>query len=441
MAAQTKSSVGEAVLISALRLAARQKAAEKAQNEGFSSYDWTPQPHQAEPPPGWWLWLFEAGRGAGKTDTGADYVLRFLRKYGAAARVLVVGPTRPDVRDICAEGPSGLIARSPTEFGQSWNRSLFEARHILGGYVKFKGAEEPDALRGGNWNLLWFDELALLSEEAWDQAQFGLRLPLPDGSHPRIVATTTPKPRLWYTKLKGKSGVEVSHATTYDNRFLDEQALGRFEELYGGTRLGRQELLAEIIDEVEGALWKFQHIEENRVTRIPDGVSLVRVTVAIDPAATNNANSAATGVNVAAKGSDQHYYVIRSMSLRASPTGWANRAIDLFDEYSADRLIGEVNNGGDMVGTTINLTAKTRPDPHPPLPYKAVTATRGKAIRAEPIVGLYEQGFVHHVGVHPGLEYQQTHYPVEFDLLDEMDANVWNLTELSGRGNTKLQAA
>jgi len=366
----------------------------------------------------WDVWLILAGRGTGKTRAGAEAVLQHLEQYGSTARVGVGAPTVADVRDVCAEGVSGLITIARDRF-TSYNRSLGEAHHRGGGYVKFLGSEEPARWNGPQWSLLWADELALWNQDSWEQAQFGLRL----GDHPRAIATTTPKARQFVRDLAKQPSTHVTSATTADNPHLSELVRRRLYERYGGTRLGRQELEAEWLDDVPGALWTRDRLEQNRVPEPPD---LLRIVIAIDPSGGSTEGHAEVGIVACARGADSHGYVLRDVSERLTPERWARRACQLYHELKADRLIAERNFGGDMVASTIRSV-------DPSVPVRLVTASRGKRLRAEPIAALDEQGKMHLVGGGmPILEDQLCSWvPDSGDPSpDRLDAMVWAATEL-----------
>ena len=365
----------------------------------------------------WDVWLILAGRGTGKTRAGAEAVLQHLEQSGPLARVGVGAPTTADVRDVCAEGVSGLITIGRDRF-TSYNRSLGEARHCAGGYVKFLGSEEPARWNGPQWSLLWADELALWNQDSWEQAQYGLRM----GEHPRAIATTTPKARQFVRDLAQQPSTHVTSATTNDNPYLSALVRQRLYERYGGTRLGRQELEAEWLDDVPGALWTRDVLEHNRVRAAPD---LLRVVVAIDPSGGSSEGHAEVGIVAAARGVDSHAYVLRDVSERLAPERWARRAVQLYHELKADRIIAEANFGGQMVESTIKAV-------DPEVPVRLVTASRGKRLRAEPVSALDEQGKVHHVGLLPTLEDQLCSWvPDAGDPSpDRLDARVWAITEL-----------
>ena len=401
---------------------------------------WTPYPHQVPPAWDWDTWMLLAGRGSGKTEAMARYVEEHLREYGPLARVGVGAPTSADARDICAEGLTGLITLFPPPTFR-WNRSLLEAFHINGGYVKFMGTENPDRWNGPQWSLLWFDELALCNPHSWEQAEFGLRI----GERPRAVVSTTPKNRKFIKDMMNDPRLALTTATTYDNPKLAARVLARLEQRYGGTRLGRQELMGEFVEDVEGALWKRDWIERFRVPDVPrepveegqEGPGrplLARVVVAIDPAGTATKKSDETGLCAAARDyrDPPHFYILHAQGYRLSPSGWAQRALGLFDTFSADRLIAETNNGGDMVEHTIRVE-----DPNASV--KTIHASRGKTVRAEPVAALYEQGRVHHVGMHPEAEDQMCAFPVENENDDIVDGIVYAVTELASGGQVNVR--
>ena len=403
------------VTVAALRLVARKRQAQL--------HPWTPEPHQIPPPGDWDTWMMRFGRGGGKTRAANEYALDHLR-HNPKARIGMGAATISDARTVVAEGESGLITIAPTEF--NYNRSLLEARHINGGYVKFLGAEEPNRWRGPQWTLLCLDELASWPRESYDQAMLGLRL----GEHPRCIIATTPRPLKWLKAIEEDSTTVVTRATSRDNPHVSEVFRTRILSRYAGTRLGRQEIEAEYVEDFEGALWQRNWIDGHRVLRCP--VPLRRVVVAIDPAVTANQDSDQTGIAGAGLGEDGEYYVLHLMGYRLSPDGWARRAVALYDQFEANRIVGEVNNGGDMVASTIRSVRQG-------LPFKTIHASRGKAVRAEPVAALYEQGKVHHVGVFAEAEDQMAAFPVATEHDDLVDALVYAITELmGGMGNVRF---
>ena len=381
------------------------------------------RPAQTAPPGEWTYWLILAGRGFGKTRTGAEWV-RASASSGRFEYVNLIGPTADDARDIMIDGESGILAVCPPWERPEYRPSKRRLEWPNGCRSLVFTADEPERLRGKQHQRLWADEPASWRyPDAWDQAMFGLRL----GPEPRAVITGTPKPVKLIRELVDHPGCVVTRGTTYENR--DNLAAEFYETIiraYEGRRLGRQELLAEILEDVPGALWRSEWIEEERVAprQVPE---LSRVVVAIDPAASVNedAGSSETGIIVAGFSSHtQRGYVLADRTLYGSPEQWAHAAHLAFLEFEADLIVAEKNNGGDMVKHTIHTANRS-------LPVKLVSASRGKRTRAEPVSLLYERRLVHHVGVFGELEQQMTTWtPDEPDSPDRMDALVWALTEL-----------
>jgi predicted phage terminase large subunit-like protein len=377
------------------------------------------RPSQLTPAGQWYVWLVMAGRGWGKTRTGAEDMAAYARA-NPGVRLAVVGATAASARDVCVEGESGLLNGLSRRLIETWNRSMGELVLTNGARFKLFSADEPDRLRGYQHHRAWCDEIASWRyPDAWDQLLFGLRL----GDDPRVIVTTTPRPTQLIRSLLNREGVTVTRGSTFENEAnLAPAALAQLRDRYEGSRIGRQELYAEVLDDVPGALWQRAQIDNLRVRTHPD---LQRVVVAIDPAVTSGEESDETGIVVVGKGVDGHGYVLADRTCRLSPDGWAQRAIRAYDEFNGDRIIAEVNNGGDLVERVIRVQGGH-------YPYRAVRASHGKATRAEPIAALYEQGRVHHVGSFPDLEDQQCAYtPDGYDgSPDRVDALVWALSEL-----------
>jgi len=385
----------------------------------------TARSNQLPPENNWQTWMILSGRGWGKTRTGAEWIVwqALSRKK---TRWAVIARTSADIRDTCFEGESGLISvikRYGIYNEKSYNRTNYSYTFPNGSRIKGFSAEEPDRLRGPQHHGAWCDELAAWEKpDTWDQLQFGIRL----GNRPQIVITTTPRPTKLIKELLNKESTFVTRGSTFDNADnLSESALLEMQNRYANTRLGRQELFGEVLDDNPGALWNRNQIEASRIK--PDQVpALIRVVVGVDPAVTSGEDSDLTGIVTAGYAADGHYYILDDSSMKASPDTWARKITSNFELYKADRIIAETNNGGDLV---VHLLQQVNPN----LPVKKVTATRGKAVRAEPIASLYEQGRVHHVGMFPELEEQMCEWEpgVSKDSPDRMDALVWALTELS----------
>lgn len=344
--------------------------------------------------------------------------MRLWVQTGRYKRLALVAPTAADARDVMVEGESGILATSPPDFYPHYEPSKRRLTWPNGAIATLFSADEPNRLRGPQFDGAWADEIAAWRyPEAWDQLQFGLRL----GMDPRVVATTTPRPIPFILELLESRTTHVTVGSTYDNvANLADAFIEKIIAKYEGTRLGRQELYAEILTEVPGALWKREVIEQYRVRRMP---ALARVVVAVDPAASDSEGSAETGIIVAGVGEDRNAYVFDDVSLHASPDGWAKQAVAAYYRHNADRIVAEVNNGGDMVGYTVRTVDQG-------VAYKDVRASRGKQIRAEPVAALYEQGKVHHVGYFGELEDQLCTWVPGEKSPDRLDALVWALTEL-----------
>jgi len=367
----------------------------------------------------WNTFLALAGRGFGKTRLAAEWLVwQALQERNT--RWAVVAPTFGDVRDTCAEGPSGLIAIR-NEYGvlETYNRSMGEIVLTNKSKIKLFSGAEPDRLRGPNFHGGWFDEMASLPDsQAWDQYKFALRL----GEHPQTVITTTPRPTKLIKDLLDREDVVTVRGSTFENAAnLAPSALAELRLRYEGTRLGRQELYGEVVSDSEGALWNRDQIEQGRVTEAPP---LTRIVVAIDPAVTSGEQSDETGIVVAGVSNDGHYYVLEDWTLRSTPDGWARVAVDAYHRHGADRIVAETNNGGDMIEILLRQVDST-------VSFRKVTATRGKVLRAEPIASLSEQYRLHFVGGFPKLEDQLCNYTVDSKTSpDALDAMVWAITDL-----------
>lgn len=375
------------------------------------------RPEQLPPPGDWYVWLILSGRGWGKTRTGAED----LSHYGLThpgSRLAVVAPTSADARDTCTEGESGLLRCIPKECLHTWNRSLGELILTNGARFKLFSADEPERLRGPQHHRAWCDEVGSWQyPEAFDMLQFGLRL----GIDPRVIVTTTPRPMKLVRDLLAAPTTIITRGSTFDNaKNLAPSALAQLKAKYEGTRLGRQELEGELLEDVEGALWQMNWIDSKRVKEAPH---LTRIVVAVDPASTHGEDADETGIAVAGRGEDGEFYVLHGAGYRLSPNGWATRTLDLYDQFKADKIIAERNNGGDMVESTIRTVRLTAP-------LETIVASRGKQVRAEPIAGLYEQGRVHHVGSFPAMEDQMCRFPIAAENDDMVDALVYALTNL-----------
>lgn len=387
-------------------------------------YDWRiwARPEQLAPSGDWDIWLIMAGRGYGKTRTGAEWV-REQVETERCSRMALIAPTAADARDVMVEGESGILAISPPSNRPRYEPSKRRLTWTNGAIATLYSGDEPDRLNGPQHDGGWVDERSLFRyDESWDMFMLGLRL----GQKPRAVVTMTPRPTKAVRELLTLPNVVVTRGSTYANRSnLAPSFFTSIVRKYEGTRLGREQLLGEVLDDLEGALWTRAMIDDARVAAAPD---LVRVVVAIDPAVTSGEDSDETGIVVAGRGVDGEFYVLADVSCRLSADGWAQRAVAAYEEHKADRIIGEANNGGDLVEAVIRNVAGARR-----IAYTKVHASRGKAVRAEPVSALYEQGRVHHVGSFPSLEDQMCSFvPGAMDKSpDRADALVWAMTELA----------
>lgn len=354
-------------------------------------YDWRgfwARPSQLQPPGAWTYWLVQAGRGFGKTRTGAETV-REWASHPLPAPIHLVAPTASDIRKVMVEGMSGLLSCYPPGEAPIYEPSLGHKLTWPNGNVAYCfSADEPERLRGPQCCRFWADELAAwrFAQEAWDNLIFGFRI----GENLRGVITTTPKPIDLIRELRKDPATVITHGSTYENRnWLAKEFYASVIRKYEGTRLGRQELMAELLEDIPGALWTRALIDKARV-QLSDVPALVRVVIAIDPAVTAGENSDETGIGAAGVDRRGHIYVLEDISQRSSPHTWAREACKLFLKWKADRMVAEVNNGGDLVEANLRAI-------HPAIPYRAVRASRGKMVRAEPAAALYEQGRVHHV--------------------------------------------
>jgi phage terminase large subunit-like protein len=407
-------------------------------------WDWSfwGRPAQHAPPGSWSTWLVLSGRGFGKTRAGAEWVRSMMcgptpLAPGTYRRMALVAETAADARDTMVQGTGGILAVHPPNFRPTYEPSKRLLTWPNGGMAHLYNAVEPDQLRGPEHDAAWCDETAKwrYAQETYDQLQFGLRL----GDDPRQMITTTPRPIDIIRDLLEDPDCLVTKGSTYDNRAnLPPKFYAKIVKRYEGTRLGRQELLAEVLDDVPGALWTREMIDTSRVKagtehhlpwlgKVPP---MNRVVVGVDPSGTkgDDEDSNDVGIIVAGRGIDGHAYVGCDLTCDLSPEGWGRRVInDGYRAFEADRVVAEVNYGGAMVGAVLKSIDRK-------VSYKDVKASRGKVVRAEPIAALYEQGKVHHVGAFPELEDQMVAMTgsgyVGRGSPDRVDALVWALTEL-----------
>ena len=405
-------------------------------------YNWQfwARPKQVAPPLGDWdIWLLMSGRGFGKTRSGVEALRYFVNECGYRW-ISIVARTAADVRDVLVEGPSGIMNVFP-----DWDRPEYEPskRRITfrnGAVATTYSADEPDQMRGPESDLVIGDEVAAWRfMDSFDQVSFGNRR----GQRPIMILLTTPRPNklmrelvddsipveeyLATGEMRGKS-VVLTRGSTYENAAnVAPKFLKKLIKKYEGTRLGRQEIGAEMLLDTPGALWRLALIEKHRVVKHP---KLIRIVIAIDPPGRDNSDNetgAEAGIIAAGLGEDGHGYVLEDASIHGSPAEWGRQSLSLYYKYEADAIIGEVNNGGDMVEHTVrSMVDKGEDKPN----FQQVRATRGKLTRAEPISALYEKGQVHHVGAFKELEDQQTTWVPGEKSPDRLDAAVWALWAL-----------
>lgn len=405
-------------------------------------YEWRfwARPNQLPPPGDWRFWLTLAGRGFGKTRLAAEWIIEQVRLRGRC-RVALVGETAADARDVMVEGESGILSCSPPWFAPNYEPSKRRVTWPNGAIGTTFSADEPRQMRGPQYHIGWGDEPAKWRySDAFDQLNFGVRLPgqLP----PQVVLTTTPRPTPLIKNLLSDPDCVTTRGTTYDNASnLHPSYLRSIRRRYEGSRLGRQELFAEVLDDAPGALWKREQIDSTRVARIP---ALVRVVIAIDPSVSqgdaedgDDEFAPATGIVAVGICENGHGYVLEDGSLkRPTPEEWGTQAVVMFHRHSADLVIGEVNNGGDLVESNVRAVDKN-------IPFKQVRASRGKHARAEPISTIAEQGRIHHVGAFPLLEDELCQWEpgVSAWSPNRLDAYVWGFHELMlSEGNPLLEA-
>jgi predicted phage terminase large subunit-like protein len=387
----------------------------------FLTHDWRFWARDSQWPPSsnWTSWLILGGRGAGKTRAGAEWITSEVAE-GRAGRIALVGESYADAREVMVEGTSGLRS-----LGVQEKRPRYEAtrRRLLwpnGAIATLHSASDPEGLRGPQFDAAWSDEAAKWpdAEAAWSMLQFGLRL----GECPRQVITSTPRAVPLIRKLLADDTVVVTRATTYDNRAnLADAFFSTVIKTYEGTRLGRQELNGELLEDDPDALWTRNLVEQCRRGSAPD---MVRVVVGVDPPASSGESADECGIVIAGLGADGRFYVLADRSRgRAKPAEWARRVAAAYEMFDADRVVAEVNQGGEMVASVLHHVAPT-------LPVRQVRATRGKRVRAEPVAALYEQGRVSHVAPMPELEDQMCNYSGGGKSPDRLDALVWAVTDL-----------
>lgn len=391
-------------------------------------YDWPVWARDEQMPPGgrWTSWLYLGGRGAGKTRAGAEWIRTRVAR-GLGRRIALVASTAADARDVMIEGDSGLLAVSPNGERPEYQPSKRRLTWPNGAVATVYSAEKPDALRGPQHDTAWCDELAKWKylEPAWNNLQLGLRL----GVAPQQVITTTPRAIGALKSILARDDTVVTRGTSYDNRAnLAPTFFAEIIRRYEGTRFGRQELDAELLEDVAGALWTRRMLDAARLRQGTDAPELVRVVIGVDPSGTRGDDERdSVGIVAAGKGVDGLGYVLADFTCSLSPAGWARRIAEAASAYRADCIVAEANFGGAMVESVVTTA-------NPGVRIKMVTASRGKIVRAEPIAALYEQKRVKHAGSFPALEDQLIAFTPDGYIgegsPDRADAMIWALTEL-----------
>lgn len=398
------------------------RAEQERRKELARKYDWSLHARKNQRPPSgdWHTWLILAGRGFGKTRTGAETIREWVQQ-GHARRIALLGHTQADVRSVMIEGESGLLSVYPPNKCPKYSPSKGQITWNNGTIAKCYSSDAYDQLRGPQFDTAWVDELAKFTyaKEAWDQLCLTLRL----GKHPRAIVTTTPRPIPLLFQLIKSPSITVTRGSTFDNaQNLSPRFLEHIRENFSGTRLGNQELLGQLLATQNHTLWTPKLFTNHRVTSAPE---LARILIAVDPAASHSDSSSETGIIVAGKGYDGRGYVLEDLSGKMSPTQWGVAAVDAYQRHQAERIIAEVNNGGNMVVQVLKTVDES-------VPVKSVYAQQSKKTRAEPIAALYEQGRISHVGSFDTLEDQLCNFQSEKKncASDRMDALVWALSKL-----------
>lgn len=383
-------------------------------------YDWEVWARDKQLPPlgDWLTWMILTGRGWGKTRTGAEWVKDQAKK--GANHIALIGQTKADVRDTMIEiGPASILKISDPKFYPEHEPSKRRLVWPNGCIGTIYSGDEPDQVRGPSHDRAWIDELSKFKypQQIWDNLMFGLR----EGEDMRILVTTTPRPiAIIKNLIKDKNTITV-RGSTYENRDnLSQRYFDYVIAPYVGTRLGQQEIEGKILEDNPNALWNRKIIDDNRVSKIPE---LIRIVIAVDPEAKDTETSAETGIIAAGLGIDGHGYILNDATIKGTPDKWGKEVISEYHKFKADRIVAEVNQGGDMVKFVIHTIDKNAS-------YKDVHAAKGKHTRAEPVSALYEQGRIHHVGNFILLEDQLCEWVPGEKSPDRLDALVWGITEL-----------
>lgn len=381
---------------------------------------------QLAPDGDWRYWMIMAGRGFGKSLALTQWAHAQAQAMPGSAGVMVAA-TAADVRDVLLQGESGILTQTPEDETPHYSPTHATLTWKNGSRALLRSADEPDRLRGLNSYWAICDEVAAWRRpDALNQILLGLRL----GDHPRMALATTPKPVKHLRDFLKRKGLILTTGSSYENRAnLSEDWFNEIITPYEGTRMGRQEILGELLEDLQGALWSSELIEAGRLIINDDKKfseflkTLIRIVVAVDPAVSSKTTSNQTGIIVAGIDRRKHFYVLDDRTMRGSPDSWARAVIGAYRDWNADRIVAEVNNGGDLVESTIRTVDAN-------VPITQVRASRGKVTRAEPVVALYEQGRAHHVGVFGALEAQQVEWVPGDESPDHIDSLTWAAFDL-----------
>jgi|SRR5882757_2266202 len=388
--------------------------------------------NQLAPLGDWSTWVIKAGRGFGKTRAGAEWIVEKAWEY-PGVHIALVGRTVSDVRDVMINGLSGIVTISPPWFMPTY----YPSKRLLiwpnGSYATTYSADVPDQMRGPQHSFAWGDELA--SWQYWgafDQLSFGLRIYPAPGIEPQAVFTTTPRNTKEIKALLADPSTIVTNGSMYDNREnLAKRFIRDIERRYSGTRLGRQEIQGLIIDDIDGALWKRDWIENNRLALPGDCPELKRIVIGVNPPDSLNQDMEGPpecGIIVAGLGIDNRGYILEDYSIAGTPNEWGTNVLEAYNKYKADCIVGDINHGGDMVGAVIKSTAESSNLKH--VPFEIVRASRGKQPLAEAVSNLYQKKEVLHVGTYPDLEDQQCNWLHGERTPDRFGACIWTITNL-----------
>lgn len=405
---------------------------DKAFKQLSSDWDVLARDKQKPPDDPWSVWIIRAGRGFGKTRSGAEWMHKRALEEGGRVMALV-GKTPGDARDDCIEGPGGILPNGPHSVDVEYEPSKRRLTWPNGSYATIFSGANPDQLRGFSGDTAWCDEMASWDypEKTWQNLMYGLR----EGDDPKAMITTTPRPIQILKDIEDRNGTVVTTGSSYENREnLSDKYFETVIEPAEGTSMGEQEIHAQYIE--DRGLWGWSEIEKAR-NNCPDSIpNLQQIVIGVDPATTSNEDSDETGIVAAGKSDDGSIFVLDDASMKGTPNQWAAAAVNCFHKYRADKVVAEVNQGGDMVESMMRQADST-------VPFDDVRATRGKELRAQPVVARYERGEVYHARRFAKLESQMVSYTGEktSSSPDRMDAMVWAVSYLDDDSDKRKSAS